>query len=190
MTAAREQIVVAASRLLEAHGYAATGLNEIVQAAGAPKGSLYYYFPNGKEEIAVEAVRHSAAVMAGRVRHGLRRHPRPADALRVLGYVIAAQIEATGFQAGGPLQAVAVETADTDGALNKACAEAYAGLQATFAEYLQETGLAAAAAEELAEFAVATLEGAIILSRTRHSGDPLRRVAERLARVVQSAVDQ
>ena len=52
----RQAIVDAAVALFRKQGYAATGLNEIVEASGAPKGSLYYYFPKGKASIAVAAV--------------------------------------------------------------------------------------------------------------------------------------
>ena len=51
----RQAIVDAAVALFRKQGYAATGLNEIVEASGAPKGSLYYYFPKGKASIAVAA---------------------------------------------------------------------------------------------------------------------------------------
>jgi hypothetical protein len=48
MSTTRDQIIQAACTLLEKQGYPATGLNEIVRESGAPKGSLYYYFPDGK----------------------------------------------------------------------------------------------------------------------------------------------
>lgn len=54
---ARERIINAASDLFQTYGYSAVGLNAIVDASGAPKGSLYYYFPGGKEELALESVR-------------------------------------------------------------------------------------------------------------------------------------
>lgn len=54
---ARERIVNAAYDLFLTYGYSAVGLNAIVDASGAPKGSLYYYFPGGKEELVLESVR-------------------------------------------------------------------------------------------------------------------------------------
>jgi len=53
---ARDQTVLAACTLLEEQGYPATGLNEIVKESGAAKGSIYYYFPDGKEQIVSEQV--------------------------------------------------------------------------------------------------------------------------------------
>ncbi|MBV1934221.1 MAG: TetR/AcrR family transcriptional regulator, partial [Parvibaculaceae bacterium] len=52
----RQPIIDASVTLFRRQGYASTGLNEIVDASGAPKGSLYYYFPDGKISIAVAAV--------------------------------------------------------------------------------------------------------------------------------------
>ena len=49
----RERILTAAQRLFRKRGYHATGLSDILEAANAPKGSLYHHFPDGKEAIGV-----------------------------------------------------------------------------------------------------------------------------------------
>ena len=56
MSSAREEILQATTALLEKQGSHATGLNEIIRESGAPKGSLYYYFPEGKDQLVSEAV--------------------------------------------------------------------------------------------------------------------------------------
>ena len=53
MSDARENIITAACELLEQKGFHATSINDIVERSQAPKGSLYYYFPDGKDQIAV-----------------------------------------------------------------------------------------------------------------------------------------
>ena len=53
----RDKLIKTASRLFGIQGYHATGLNEILKESGTPKGSLYYHFPNGKEELALEAIK-------------------------------------------------------------------------------------------------------------------------------------
>ena len=52
----RDALLAASVRLFRQKGYAGTGLSEILQESGAPKGSLYHYFPGGKVEIGAEAV--------------------------------------------------------------------------------------------------------------------------------------
>jgi len=68
MTDVRANILTAMARLIEKQGYHATGLNEIIRESGAPKGSVYYYFPGGKEQIGAEAILESSRMIAGRLR--------------------------------------------------------------------------------------------------------------------------
>jgi TetR/AcrR family transcriptional regulator, transcriptional repressor for nem operon len=43
-TDVRENIIAVGQRLIGARGFSAVGLNEILSAAGVPKGSFYHYF--------------------------------------------------------------------------------------------------------------------------------------------------
>src|SRR5438093_8805032 len=81
--ATRSRVLLATSRLLQTRGYHGTGLAQILSEANAPRGSMYFHFPGGKEQLAVEALRKSeawitramtAALEAGRVdvRTGIR----------------------------------------------------------------------------------------------------------------------
>jgi TetR/AcrR family transcriptional repressor of lmrAB and yxaGH operons len=173
MNPAKEQILQAAARLFEKQGYHATGLNEILRESGTPKGSLYYYFPEGKDQIGAETALWSAGQMTERIRLGLAQAETPAEAVRFLALGIASAVEQSGFAAGGPLMMLAAESAVGSERVNAACREAYSQMQGVFSEKLSGD-------TALAEFVLATLEGAILLSRVQHSGDPLRRAAEQL----------
>ena len=173
MNLVKEQILEAAARLFEKHGFHATGLNEIIRDSGAPKGSLYYYFPDGKDQIGAETALWSAAQMTERIRFGMSQAKNPAEAVRLLALGIAGAIEQSGVTAGGPLMMLAAESAVRSERLNSACREAYRQMQAVLTEKF-------CGDSDLAEFVLATLEGAILLSRVQHSGDPLRRSAEHL----------
>jgi TetR/AcrR family transcriptional repressor of lmrAB and yxaGH operons len=178
MNPAKEQILEAAARLFEKQGYHATGMNEIIRESNTPKGSLYYYFPEGKDQIGAETAHWSAVQMTGRIRAGLLQAENPAEAVRLLARGIAEAIEQSGFAAGGPLMMLAAESAIRSERLNIACREAYGQMQAVFTEKLSGN-------TELAEFVLATLEGAILLSRVKHTGDPLRRAGENLYSYIQ-----
>lgn len=180
MSNAREQILQTTCDLLEKQGYHGTGLNEIVKLSGAPKGSLYYYFPDGKEQITAEAVVHSGQIVAERIRTGLAKSSSAPKAIHDFIILIADNVERSGFAAGGPLAAVAMETVTQSERINLACREAYGMLQTAFQEKLLESGYSASTAEELATFIIASIEGGIILSRTSHTADPLRSVARKL----------
>lgn len=180
MPNARDQILQTTCVLLERQGFHGTGLNEIVKESGAPKGSLYHYFPAGKEQITAEAVLQTGQVTAERIRNGLAGSTSAPKAIHDFILLVAENVERSGFSTGGPLTAVAMETATASERINQACREAYGLIQAAFREKLLESGFSKARAEELATFITASVEGGIILSRTYHTADPLRLVARQL----------
>ncbi len=178
------QDLFALTDLLEGQGFHATGLNQIVKESGAPKGSLYYYFPEGKDELAEAAIERAGRLVAERIEAELSGHGDAAEAIPAFVVTIAHFVEASGFRSGGPLMTVAMETATTNKRLNLACRAAYTRLQAAF-----EAKLAGryAHSQELASFITATIERGIMLSRVHHTGDPLRQVAEQLRWVLRVA---
>ena len=52
----RHRVVEAAITLMRRSGLSGAGINEIVRESGAPKGSVYHFFPNGKQQIAQEGL--------------------------------------------------------------------------------------------------------------------------------------
>ncbi len=186
MAETRRAILKATAVLLEEQGYHATGLNQILEQSGAPRGSLYHYFPGGKEQLAVEAVERSAQKLEQRIRENMAADPDPRRALERFIHRIADGVELSGFRAGGPLSIVAMESATTNERLNQACRQAYDRLRAAFAESLDEGDLPFSA-DELATVVTAAIEGGILLSRAEHSGDPLRTVGRLLGKLLVSS---
>jgi len=184
MTTTRDQIIQTTCDLIENQGYHATGLNEIVKESGAPKGSIYYYFPDGKEGITAEAVLFAGKAVAERIRTHLAEKSDPAEAVQSFVEMIAHFVEASGFHSGGPLTIVASETATTSEKLNLTCREAYTMVRETFQAKLLEGGFSQDRSASLAWMMTSATEGGIILSRTYHSGDPLRAVAKELAGLI------
>lgn len=180
MTTTRDKFIDTTSHLMETQGYHATGLNQIIKESGAPKGSLYYHFPEGKEELASEAVRRASENLIASIQNNLREDISIAEAVRNFALGVAQGVEVTNFQSGGPLTAIAMETATTNERLNQACREAFLQIQVAFAEKLSAAGFETGRATALSIFITSAIEGGIILSRTYHSSDPLRTVAEEL----------
>lgn len=178
MSNTREQIIQATCVLLEKQGYPATGLNEIIAQSGAPKGSLYHYFPDGKEQIVSEAVRFSGNTIIERMRSELERHPDAFTALHDYLLRLAGKVEEKDFTAGNPLTIVAIESAGVSKRISQACREVYLGLMAVLQARLESAGIPPAEAAERARLVLAALEGAILLSRVLQDTRPLRALAE------------
>lgn len=176
----RQQIVETTSRLLEAQGYYGTGLNQILRESGAPRGSLYYYFPNGKEELAATAI----AEQGGRMRDfAASLLSEVVDPIAAVDRVLASLIEhlsASQYCGGAPLAAVALETAARSPRLRETCAAAYCDLIGVFEAKLSAGGFSATRAARLATVIVAGIEGAVVLSRTQQSVAPLSELREEL----------
>jgi TetR/AcrR family transcriptional repressor of lmrAB and yxaGH operons len=183
MNTTREQLLTTTARLLESQGYYGTGLNEIVRESGAPKGVLYYYFPEGKEQLTAEAIEQSAQFLAAHMREEMGDEPGTAAAVEAICRFVlrlADHVEAGGCRVGAPVAAVALETAGASERLAGACSSAYLLLQSVVADRLVRGGWAQAQAAALATFVIATLEGGIILARAQRSAEPLRTCAPHL----------
>ncbi len=188
MNTMRDQIIAATAALLERQGYYATGLNQIVHESGAPKGSLYYYFPAGKEELTAEAIERSSRLLATHTRAELAAVADPAEAVRQFIRNLAVHVQASACQSGAPIAAVALETAAVSDRLAAACSAAYARLHDAFRDQLVHGGIAPARAASLATLIVAAIEGGIVLTRAQRSAAPLEQIADELYRVVSAAV--
>ncbi len=185
MKSTKERFIHTTCSLLEIQGYHGTGMNQIIEESGAPKGSLYYHFPDGKVQLAVEAVH-----LAGDNTADLIQENFPADiplpkAVREFVLGIANQVEKSDYQSGSPLTAVAMETANTHQVLNQACREAFSRIETAFQDRLESAGVPSQQARQLSVFLTASIEGAILLSRTHHSPEPLQLVADQLQQCLQ-----
>ncbi len=188
MSNARDQIIKTTCDLLELQGYYATGMNQIIQESGSPKGSLYYYFPGGKEELAAEAVRQAGEIVLQRIRDNLAAVEEPKNAIYSFIMTIARNVELSGFRAGGPLTTVAIETASSSERLRQECDRIYMGWQAAFADKLRAGHFPEARAARLAALIISSLEGGIILCRTSHSRAPLENVAAEIALLIEETI--
>jgi TetR/AcrR family transcriptional regulator, lmrAB and yxaGH operons repressor len=180
MTTKRDQIIETTCQLVEMQGYHATGLNQIVAESGAPKGSLYYYFPDGKDGLVAEAIAYTGAMIGQRLQEGMAAYADPAEAIPAFLRTLAFHVEQSGYKAGGPITAVALEAASTNERLNEACREAYRGWQAVIEQKLLASSFAPPRAQRLAVLTIALIEGAIILSRTEQDTAPLLAAAAEL----------
>jgi len=168
----RERLVEASADLIQRKGYHSTGLAEILTASGAPRGSLYHYFPGGKEDLACEAIALSAAKVMETLATVAQGARTPAAALNKIADHFATQLTASNFEKGCPVATITLELAGDSTRIQEACAAAYAGWQSGIEAMLTRAGIAGA--KPLAETLLMTLEGALLLSRARRDCAPLR----------------
>src|SRR5262245_65389940 len=106
----KESLVRTAMRLFRRQGYASSGLQQIVAESGAPKGSLYHYFPNGKEALGESAVVLAGGLMRETLEELAAKHREPAAFLRAYCKVMAGWMEESGFASGCPIATTLLET--------------------------------------------------------------------------------
>ena len=165
-TDSKEKILTTASRLFQIKGYNATGLNEILKESNSPKGSLYYYFPNGKDELALEAIKLSSRFIQERIQNALAKYSNPIEAIQ---YNIKCIIESLeeGKSQNISIALLALETHLSSEPLREACKEAFCTFKNIYAEKLMESGLSQEVAQELSVIILAMIEGAITISVTQ-----------------------
>jgi TetR/AcrR family transcriptional repressor of lmrAB and yxaGH operons len=176
----RQSIIAAAVRLFRRQGFAATGLAAIVEASGAPKGSLYHYFPEGKAAIGAAAVEAAGQTVA-RTIAALPSGERPGDFQREYARLLAGWMRASGHRDGCPIASTVLEVAADDDRIAAASSAAFAAWRAALADRLLAAGLGRERAEALALLSVAGLEGALVLARAERSDAPILAVGEQLA---------
>lgn len=175
----RERLLTTAATLFQAQGYHATGLNQVVAEGRAPKGSLYFHFPGGKEQLAAESV----ALSAAKVHEWLRDASDVDEALDLF----ARQLVASDFKDGCPVATVALDVAGESEQIREACAAAYSSWRHVLVEFLVRQGIHADRAAGLAITVLAAVEGALLLAKTQRDVAPLRQVGADIRVLIEGA---
>jgi TetR/AcrR family transcriptional repressor of lmrAB and yxaGH operons len=174
----KENLVRTAMRLFRRQGYASTGLQQIVAESGAPKGSLYHYFPSGKEALGEAAIAMAGAMIREMLADLAARHGEPKAFVRAYCKVMAEWMEESGFQSGCPIATTLLETAPRSPSIRAAGQRAVDGWIDVVVGVLAKGGMERREARSRAQLIVAAMEGALILSRIRLSTRPILDVAQ------------
>jgi TetR/AcrR family transcriptional repressor of lmrAB and yxaGH operons len=177
--ATQQRMVESMLELIQLHGYAGTGLSAVLEHAGAPKGSLYFHFPEGKEQLGERALGLAAdqfetlihEVLATGSEDGVERIVES-----VVG-TLAALLEEHDFAIGCPVSVVALEMGGESERLRSACEQAYDRWMSPVAEFLVARGHEEGAARATASAVISLVEGAMIVARARRDVQPLRDAA-------------
>ncbi|WP_155590680.1 TetR/AcrR family transcriptional regulator [Lysinibacillus cavernae] len=181
----KEQIVKTASRLFQLQGYHATGVQQIIEESESPKGSLYYYFPEGKEQLAVESVQLTAHFIGNSIKESLDKEKDAVKAIQSLIYYLAEFFQTTLRLEGVPIAAVALETSLISDSLRMVCQEAYNEFQDLFKQKLLQANFEEEKARQLGIVVNLMIEGAFLISFTMGNAEPLHLVAEKIPLLLQ-----
>ncbi len=176
----RSRILAAAQRLFRKRGYHATGLNDVLDLAQAPKGSLYHHFPGGKEAIGVCVVQDITQGLLGLLAQSRARST--ATLLAQVGEQLATTMQRTDFEICTLFAAFAAER-KTSPQLGLALAEAYKALACAIQGHLQHDGMAVRTAQDTAWAITALLEGGSLLSQAQQNADVFRLTVKHAVRL-------
>ncbi|GKQ36112.1 TetR/AcrR family transcriptional regulator [Streptomyces sp. A012304] len=185
---ARERIVAGAADMISRRGLNATSIRETARHARAPLGSTYHYFPDGKQQLATEAVRYTGEWVARSLRKELEAGP--VAGLRAFLALWRGIVVDSDFRAGCPVLAVSIEEppADETPAALVAAAEVFAAWEGLLAASLRAHGAEPERAEQLATLIVAAVEGTVAMCRAKRSTQPLDHTAEQLQALILATI--
>lgn len=175
----RQQLVETAMRLFREQGFASTGLQQILAESGAPKGSLYYYFPGGKEELGQAAIELAGEKIASMLRRHEAKHPDDPRAF-VTGYckTMAVWMAESDFQSGCPVATTLLETAPRSPAMTETGNRVLDSWIEIIARVFHASGIPPREAKVRGQQLLASVEGALLLARVRQSVRPITDVAK------------
>jgi AcrR family transcriptional regulator len=171
--ATRERIVEHSAELFRRQGFAGTGVKQIVAEAGAPFGSLYHFFPGGKEQLGEEVIRSSGAIYGQLIDAFYVPGADPVAATRAFFAAAAATLRESDYADACPIATVALEVSSTNEPMRQACADVFESWVELASERLIDAGLPRKRSRALAISLLASLEGAFVLARALRSTEPV-----------------
>lgn len=186
-TDAREKMIRSAALLFRERGVSATSFSDVIEHSGAPRGSIYHHFGEGKTQLAEEATEWAGEMILSGLTAALARAE--------LGEVIERTcrqwsdvLERSSFNAGCTVLAASLE-GDREPSVRDAAGRVFGRWQERLAQALVERGVEEARARSIGALIVAAIEGAIVLSRAQRSVEPLERACTELREVVRLALE-
>ena len=188
MANTRERLISASAELFRRQGYAGTGVKQIVEAASAPFGSMYHFFPNGKEELGAETIRWSGAIFGELIDLFYEPGDDPVSATRRFFEGAADMVRDTDFADACPIATVALEVASTSEPMRQATADVFESWLAKLESRFGDAGLTKTQARSLAVAMFCLLEGAFILARATRDDKHVRTAGRTAAETVRAAL--
>lgn len=188
-TNTKERLIQSSIDLFRSKGYSGTGLKEIVSSAGAPWGSLYHFFPDGKEQLGAEVVDHAGALDNVEFQRVFASQGDPLSAIRKVFRSEARRLERSGYLDGCTVAAVASDVAGSSDTVRRACSSAFDAWQQTIQSAFAEQGISRSESRTYASFVLSCLEGATILARAHQSTRPFQDSLKMIERALRDVLN-
>jgi len=182
--------MTATSELFRRYGYNGTSLSRVATTAPATIGSIYHFFPGGKEALAAAVIESTGAVYRELFEAIVAEADDVAAAFVDFFAGAATVLVETDFIDPCPIGTVAREVASTSEPVRLAAEAAFDSWVRSATDTLLTAGIEPGLAADLATLFVTTTEGCFVLCRTKRSTEPLASVARLVAPLVSSAIER
>lgn len=188
----REMILARAAQLFSRQGYFGSSLSDIMQETGLEKGGIYNHFAS-KEQLALEAFDYSIELVQQRTKLALAGKANAIDRLLAIVSVFQGLVDDPPLDGGCPILNTAVEADDAQPALRERAREAMDSWRSTIHRIVAK-GIARQEirpevdADALATILIASLEGAIMMSKLYGDSVHMRRAVDHLTSYINNAV--
>lgn len=186
-TDTRTRMLDTTAKLLQQRGYHGTSLNDILAASAAPRGSLYFHFPGGKDQLVVEASRLAVDKVTKHRREVLAAAASPAAAVRAFADGIVLLLEETDYQLGCPIAPIVLDGTSEVADLSELCRNTFEEWIGLLRGSFEEAGIPDQRAEALALLTQSSFEGALLIARAYRDVAPVLTVGGELEAMVAAA---
>jgi TetR/AcrR family transcriptional regulator, lmrAB and yxaGH operons repressor len=178
------KMLISAAEVMRERGAAGVTIDEVLTRSGAPRGSVYYHFPDGRNQILAEALRYAGDAIAADIDDAAARGAKVL--MRKFVQFWERVLADSDFNAGCPVVAAAIGSADDEVRLTAEAGRIFAHWRTALTRAFVADGFLESDADSLAVMSIAALEGAVVLCRSTRSSDPLRKVHEQLEFLVKA----
>jgi TetR/AcrR family transcriptional regulator, lmrAB and yxaGH operons repressor len=182
----RDKMVQSAASLIGQRGMNAASFSDVLADSGAPRGSIYHHFPEGKKQLAECAMRLTSDQILGHMQACIAITPQ--GVLEHFVGLFRHVIVTSNATAGCAIAGVTIDVGDGDEDLLCVARVAFQSWVSTLAAQLERTGVEKLRAQGVATICIASVEGALILCRAEGNDAPLRLVESQLVELVRTPV--
>jgi AcrR family transcriptional regulator len=187
----KNRILDSTAELFRRQGYTGTGMKQIAADAAAPFGSVYHFFPGGKEELGAEVIRTSGRMYMQLFVAVIAEFPDDVLAAVEGFFTGAAQtLSETDYEDACPIATVALEVASTNETLRIATADVFTEWIEGATAYFEFAGIPRSRSYELAFSMLSLLEGAFIFSRAMRTTEPMAIAGRVVVALVREALQE